>query len=165
MRAVALQQTTKDLQNGLNQMDLKAIADSQEKERSGSKEKLARVAGYTFSIVILRALATEYALKALSFKKTGQYRKDLKGHDLLVLFNDLDFSTKEIIKDLEESHGVAPLQKILGKHRSDFLEWRYPAEGKELRTSFLDLEKALDILIIVYGHRKFHQLSSSDPQQ
>ena len=57
------------------------------------KEQLARLAGYTFSTVILRALATELMLKVLSFKKTGQYRKDRQGHDLLVLFNDLASST------------------------------------------------------------------------
>jgi len=56
-------------------------------------------------------------------------------------------------------------QKNLGRHRNDFLEWRYPAEEKKLHVNFLDLEKALDILIAVYGHREFLKLCSSSPQQ
>ena len=144
-QAVSLRQVADDLQNDINQMtvDVQTI-------------KMTRVLGYSLSMVMLRALATELMLKALSFKKTGQYRKDRNGHDLLILFNDLDSETKKIVGAQESSQEIASLQQILEKHKDDFIEWRYIAE-KENGTpvDFLDLDKALLVLITVYSHKDF----------
>ena len=149
-QAVSLRRVADDLQNSLNQMTNAAA------QPITGKEQTARVWGYFLSSVMLRALATELMLKALSFKKTGQYRKNRGGHDLLVLFNDLDNDTREIVAAQERSHGIAPLEQILEKHRGDFVEWRYPTEGDEgHQIDFLDLDKAVHILITVYEHRDF----------
>ena len=100
--------------------------------------------------MLLRAFATELMLKTLSFIKTGTYRTDRKGHDLLVLFDDLDCETKQLIRDLEEKHGIAPLAKILEKHRDDFVGWRYLGQLDGKHAHFWDLDKALGILIEVF---------------
>ena len=152
-QVVSLRQVADDLQLGLNQI-VKTGAPNPDTE----KEKVARISGYFFATVILRALATELALKALSFKKTGRYRKDGKGHDLRTLFNDLDDDTKKIIDDLEGVYGVAPLEQILEKHRSDFVDWRYLMEADDIRVDLLDLDKALDILITLNNHKEFLRL-------
>lgn len=67
MQATSLRQVADDLQGSLNQMtrnDNLPITNATQQRR---------VAGYFFSTVILRALATEIMLKALPFKKTGKY--------------------------------------------------------------------------------------------
>ena len=148
-QAVALRRVADDIQNSLNQMTKAAV------QPITGKEQIARVWGYFLSAVILRALATELMLKALSFKKTGQYRKDKDGHDLLVLFNDLDSDTRKIVATQERSQGIAPLEQILGKHKGDFVEWRYPTDGESLEVDLLDLDKALHILVAVSEHRDF----------
>lgn len=146
-QVICLRQTANDLQELLNK--LVKIKQLQATEQ-------VKIAGYTFSTVILRALATEIALKALSLKRTGEYKNE---HDLMVLFNDLDSSTREIISNLEEIHGVAPLKKILDKHKDDFIEWRYVMEPpRELSVGLIDLDKALSILITTYNHADFKRL-------
>ena len=155
-QVVCLRQTADDLQRCLNQINPKAV---EQAARLGKTEQSARIGGYFFSAVILRALATEITLKVLSSKKTGKYKKV---HDLLILFNDLDSDTRKIVSDLEKSHGVRPLEKILGKHRDDFVEWRYPMESQgELKVDLLDLDKALNILITVYNHADFKRLCAN----
>ena len=148
-QVVSLRRVADDLQHNLNQMAAKAIPPVTD------KEQLKRLAGYTFATVILRALAIELMLKALSFKKTGRYRKDRDGHDLLILFNDLDSDTRKIVAAQERIHGIAPLEQILEKHRGDFVEWRYLMEGEGEKVGFLDLDKALLILMTVYEHKDF----------
>ena len=151
-QAISLRQVADDLQNNLNQM-LKLSA----QPFTGSKEQMARGLGYLLSTVMLRALAAELILKALSCKKTGQYKKGKDGHDLLALFNDLDSSTKTIVAKLEDNHGIAPLEKILEKHRNDFVAWRYLAEAKTQNVGVLDLDKALTVLRNVYQHVDFRK--------
>ena len=148
-QAVSLRRVADDLQHNLNRMAVKGVPPVTDKEQR------KRLAGYTFAMVILRAFATELMLKALSFKKTGRYRKDRDGHDLLILFNDLDSDTRKIIAAQERLHGIAPLEQILEKHRGDFMEWRYLMEGEAREVGFLDLDKALLILIAVYAHKDF----------
>ena len=109
-------------------------------------------------MVILRAFATEIMLKVLSFKKTGHYKEV---HDLRKLFDELDNDTKRIITDLETIHGIAPLEEILERHKGDFVEWRYLMNGNNVSAGFLDLDKALDILIKVYDHNDFVKLCAS----
>ena len=106
--------------------------------------------------LVIDTLATELMLKALAFKKTGQYRTDRDGHDLLILFKDLDSDTKKIVAAQESSQGIAPLEQILEKHKDDFIEWRYLAEVENGTTvGFLDLDKAFLVLIAVYRHKDF----------
>ena len=109
-----------------------------------------KIFGYSVSAVLLRAFATELMLKSLSYMKTGKYRTDRKGHDLLVLFNDLDSETKQLINDHEEKHGIAPLAQILEKHRDDFVDWRYIGQPDGMQVHFWDLDKALGILMSVF---------------
>ena len=136
-QAAAMRLVADDLLKSLNRME----------SGDGQFHKLF---GYTVSAVLLRAFATELMLKALSFVKTGKSRTDRNGHDLLVLFNDLDSETKQMIRDLEEKHGIAPLAKILEKHRDDFVDWRYLGQPDGMQVHFWDLDKALGILMEVF---------------
>ena len=156
--AISLRVVANDLYQNFSQMVQMA---REGKLPADDKTQQSRMAGYAFSMVILRALATELTLKAISFKKTGQYRKDKKGHDLLILLNDLDDATKKIIAKVADSQGVAPLDQILSKHRGDFVNWRYPAEGGKIHVEFLDIDKALEVLMTVYRHKDFVRLCSS----
>ena len=156
-QVISLRRVADDLQQGLNQ-----IAKTGSPDKSTEEERNARIAGYFFGTVILRALATELVLKVLSFKKTGRYRKDRTGHDLWVLFDDLDDDTKKVIGYLEGVHGVAPLERILEKHRGDFVDWRYLMEVGDKHIDLLDLDKALGILITVLRHKDFLRLCPSE---
>ena len=148
-QAVSLRRVADDLQDGLNQMTKSVV------QTITGADKISRVLGYTLSMVMLRALATELLLKALALKKTGRYRKDRDGHDLLILFNDLDSDTKKIVTAQESSQGIAPLKQILEKHKDDFIEWRYIAESDGSTVGVLDLDKAFLVLITVYRHKDF----------
>ena len=91
--ATALQQVANDLQKSINQVREPTV---------GSELDWAKwVTGYVSSTLILRALATEQMLKVLSYMRTGNYRTDGKGHDLLVLFDELDGDTRQLIDDLD----------------------------------------------------------------
>ena len=149
-QAVSLRRVADDLQNGLHQMT------KGDGPTTSDADKTSRVLGYAVSMVMLRALATELLLKALAFKKTGRYRrKGRHGHDLLILFNDLDSDTKKIVAAQESSQGIAPLKQILEKHKDDFIKWRYVAESDGSTVGFLDLDKAFLVLIAVYRHKDF----------
>ena len=138
--ATALRQVADELQQSLNQV-------ARTRPSGGDVAWMTKATGYLSSALILRALATEFMLKVLSFRKTGKYRTDRKGHDLLVLFNDLDSETKQLIRNLEGTHGIAPLEQILKKHRSDFVDWRYPlTKTNQVQADLMDLDKALGIL-------------------
>ena len=150
--AACFRLTADDLQHSLNKMDIKTM------NETGDTNGLRKVAGYTFSIVILRAFAVECALKALAFKRKGAYRTDKDGHDLWILFEqDLDNDAKDLIAKIANLHGVAPLGDILKNHRSDFVDWRYP-QGKAVHANFLDLDKALEVLMTAYTHKDFQPL-------
>ncbi len=132
---------------------MRLVADDLLKSLSQMKSgdgQVHRLFGYTLSAVLLRAFATELMLKVLSFMKTGKYRKDMEGHDLLVLFNDLDCETKQQICKLEGTHGIAPMAQILEKHRDDFVDWRYLGDIDGKHVDFWDLDKALFILMEVH---------------
>ena len=136
-QAVAMRLVADDLLKSLGRME-------------SGEGQFHKLFGYSVSAVLLRAFATELMLKTLSFMKTGKYRTDRKGHDLLVLFNDLDSETKQLIRDLEEKHGIAPLAQILEKHRDDFVDWRYIGQLDGMHVDFWDLDKALGILMAVF---------------
>ena len=113
------------------------------------------VVGYGSSIVVLRALAVELTLKALAFKRTGKY---LRNHDLLKLYDDLDTDTQAIISKIEDIHGVAPVRRILEKHKNDFTDWRYlqdMQDGDKWHVNLPDIVRALDVLFLVYEGKDF----------
>ena len=56
-------------------------------------------------------------MKALTLRKTGQPEKVRKVHDLLILFNDLDSETKEIVTAQESSQRIKPVPQILKEHK------------------------------------------------
>ncbi len=104
---------------------------------------------------ILRALAAELALKAISFKRSGSFRR---WHDLRDLYDDLDDDTRNLIEQKAKghqgtkAHRVDPVHVTLASHRRDFVDWRYAGEHKPLNTNPSDLDDAVDILMAVYGN-------------
>ena len=137
-RAVGFRVTANDLQRMLNGLA------SGNSIPSGSE---ITVLGYFLSVTVLRALSAECMLKAIACTRSGSFRF---GHDLLELFEALDGDNREYIGEIADSQGVASPRRVLKRHRADFVEWRYPAEGETQSTGLLDLEKVLQILSDVY---------------
>lgn len=110
------------------------------------------IGSYWVSAIVLRALAVEILLKALTYKKTGCYEK---AHDLQKLFKDLndalDADTKERIRDLEIQHKTN-LEKTLEKHRDDLVTFRYayekPGIKAAIRGDMLRVESILYTLVL-----------------
>ena len=152
--ATALQQVANDLQKSIDQAREPTV---------GSELGFAKwVTGYVSSTLILRALATEQMLKVLSYMRTGNYRTNGNGHDLLVLFDELDGDTKQLIDDLAKTHGIRPLEQILKKHRNDFVNFRYMLmEDGQTQVDLQDLDKAFFILTDVFRSEKFSRLCAS----
>ena len=96
---------------------------------------------------ILRALAAELSLKALSIKRSGTFKKT---HDLRVLYDALDDDTRNRIKQKAAAKWMDPVQGTLTKHRDDFVDWRYAGEDKPLNPGPSDLDEAVGILMAVY---------------
>ena len=142
--AVCFQTTADDLQQIaqgiLNQQDLPSAA----------KRKAAT---YIMSVPVLRGLATECALKALSAKSTGKYKRT---HDLVKLYAGLPDEVKRIVESIATSQGVLPPLTILKKHRKDFVDWRYPSDdGSTKSSNMADLPKALAVLMTALTHSDF----------
>ena len=154
--AVSLRRIADNLQNDLMYITKGApqTFDAAIETMTGDDET-SWVLGSVSSTVILRALATELLLKALAFKKTGHYRKDRDGHDLLILFKDLDSDTKKIVAAQESNQGIAPLKQILEEHKKDFEAWRYIADRPVPPSGFWDLGEAFEVLITVHHHKNF----------
>ena len=154
-QATALQLVANDLQRSINQV--------KEPKVPGDVDWSRWVTGYVSSTLILRALATEQMLKALSYKRSSEYRTDGKGHDLLVLFDDLDGDTRQLIGDLAKTHGIRPLEQILEEHRGDFVNFRYALnEDRQIQANLQDLDKAFSILKAVFDSEKFSRLCASN---
>lgn len=153
--ATALRQVANDLQQSINQV--------REPKASGDLDWARWVTGYTSSTLILRALATELMLKVLSYKRTGKFRaKGKEGHDLRILFDDLDEETRQLIDDLASAHGFRPLEQILEKHRGDFVNIRYlMMQDGQSRADLQDLDKAFSILTAVFYGERFGRLCAS----
>ena len=90
---------------------------------------------YAVPSIVLRALATELALKALYMQETGKEQKHI--HDLLCLFNKLPGPLRASVEQRFErirgekiasrnySGETDPLPQVLTNHRNDFEVWRY----------------------------------------
>ena len=96
---------------------------------------------------ILRALAAELSLKAMSIKRSGKFRKT---HDLRALYEELDDDTRNRIELRAAAKRINPVRDTLTKHRADFVAWRYAGEDKTLNTNPSDLDEAVEILMAVY---------------
>ena len=96
---------------------------------------------------ILRALAAELSLKAISFKRSGGFRKT---HDLRTLYEELDEDSRSRIEQRAAARRTNAVRDTLTKHRTDFVDWRYAGEDKTLNTNPSDLDEAVEILMAVY---------------
>ena len=117
------------------------------------------LSGRTICVPIIRALATEIALKAWQgHEKKGQY--DFS-HDLVALFDSLTSETRSRIEqrfnklqeDISDCTDVreTTVRDLLCKHRDIFENWRYTYEYRELKFDALELNIALTSIIEVYN--------------
>lgn len=141
LRAGGFRMVASDLQRAMNTLASAGTV---------AQENAERVLAYTTSITVLRALSAESMLKAIACARSDYY---LREHDLLLLYAALDDQIKPHIETVADSIGVASPEKILERHRTEFVDWRYPAEGDQ-STSFLDLDKVLQVLHDVYRQIK-----------
>ena len=147
-QAMPLQAVANDLHTSLNSL-------SNPKTYKSTDEEKRRLLGYSISIVVLRALAVELTLKALAFKRTGKY---CSTHNLLKLHTDLGTDTQALISKIEDIQGIASVERILEKHKNDFVDWRYTMEmrdGGKMHVQLLDICRALDVLLLVYSDKDF----------
>lgn len=136
-RAVGFRTTANDLQTLMNSLATGSVVTEQ------AKRKLI---GYFLSVTVLRALAAECMLKALAFARTGRFDH---GHNLSALYEALDGKTRGCIEKTADSHGVASPKRVLKRHKDDFVDWRYPADGEQ-KTGLLDLDRTLSVLDTAY---------------
>ena len=121
--------------------------------------------GYAVSSIVLRAFATETALKALYMQETGD--EPDHSHNLLVLFNKLECDTRvsverrferirgEKIASRSYSGETEPLIRILANHKNDFVEWRYLQDklGVGANTRPLVLNSVIEAAVEEYKSR------------
>ena len=86
---------------------------------------------------ILRALAAELSLKAISIKRSGAFKRT---HNLRALYDALDDDTRNRIEQKAAAKWMDPVQGTLTKHRDDFVDWRYAGQDKPLNTNPSDLD-------------------------
>ena len=110
-------------------------------------EFLERFVAAVLIMPVLRALATELALKAIASKRRGKHPH---GHDLRKLYDDLDADIRQRAEQEAASQYLPPVRDTLANHKNDFVEWRYLAEAATLNTNPNDLDKALAILLSIY---------------
>ena len=136
--AMAFRAVANDLQRGLGELT---------RVRGTIRGSSYRAGGYMLSTTVLRALATECVLKALSIESTGEYRRK---HDLVVLFDELNPVVARRVDNIARSRDLALPRETLERHRRDFTEWRYPPEEIN-STNPSDLDSVLDVLLSVFG--------------
>ena len=110
-------------------------------------EFLERFVAAVLVMPVLRAFATELALKAIASKRRGQHPH---GHDLRKLYDDLDADLRQRVEREAASQYLPPVRDTLEQHKNDFVDWRYMAEATTLNTNPNDLDEALAILLSVY---------------
>ena len=117
------------------------------------------VAGCLLGGIVLKAFATELALKALYWRESG--RAPEHKHDLYDLFNKLEPSTQGSLErrfhriwTAKEGYDGQPLtmSQVLKDHKDDFVRWRYIYERKGFnRVELIRLEPAVEAVIDEYG--------------
>ena len=100
--------------------------------------------GRAISLIILQALAAEYALKGLSVQEKGGH---LQIHNLHRLYQALRPETQARIAELGKVQAGLDMPAFLKEHRNDFVEWRYVLESGDRETNPFDSDKALGALI------------------
>lgn len=136
-RAVGFRATANDLQSLMNSLASGSVVAEQAK---------GKLFGYFLSVTVLRALSAECMLKAIAFARTGRFDH---GHNLSALYEALDGKTRGFIETTADSHGVASPKRVLKRHKDDFVNWRYPADGEQ-KTDLLDLDRTLSVLDAVF---------------
>ena len=136
-RGVGFRTTANDLQALMNGLARGPVIAEQAK---------GKLFGYFLSVTVLRGLAAECMLKAIAFARASSFEYD---HNLSALYEALDGKTRGFIERTADSHGVASPKRVLKRHRDDFVDWRYPAEGEQ-KTDLLDLDRTLEVLVAVY---------------
>ena len=133
--------------------DLQQIAQGILNQPDSASAATRKAATYMMSVPVLRGLATECALKALSARSTGKYEHT---HDLVKLYVGLPDQVKRIVESIATNQGVLPPLTILKKHRKDFVDWRYPSDDGSIKSSNMaDLPKALVVLMSGLTHKDF----------
>ena len=117
------------------------------------------VAGCFFGAILLKAFATELALKALYWRESGCEPKH--EHDLHDLFKKLEPSTQDSLERrfqriwaTKVGYDGQPLtmSQVLKDHKDDFVCWRYVYERKGFnRVELIRLEPAVEAVIDEYG--------------
>ena len=115
--------------------------------RPATPDEKNRFVASVLVMPILRALATELSLKAISIKRSGAFKRT---HDLRALYDALDDDTRNRIEQKAAAKRIDPVQGTLTKHRADFVDWRYAGEDQPLNTNPSDLDEAVGVLMAVY---------------
>ena len=115
--------------------------------RPATPDEKNRFVASVLVMPILRALAAELSLKAISIKRSGAFKRT---HDLRALYDALDDDTRNRIEQKAAAKRIDPVQGTLTKHRADFVDWRYAGEDKPLNTNPSDLDEAVGVLMAVY---------------
>lgn len=140
-RAVGFRNTANDLQKLMNSLAPGGVIPDEAKDR---------LVAYMLSTTVLRALSAEIMLKAIALARSASFKRE---HDLVRLYNTLDDKIKKHIGTVADLYGVADPERILERHRSEFVDWRYPAVGGQ-SSNLLDLDKVLQVLHDVYRQIK-----------
>lgn len=120
---------------------------TQPSARPATPEENDRFVASVLVMPILRALAAELSLKAISIKRSGEFKKR---HNLRTLYDELDDDTRNRIEQKAAAKGMDSVQSTLTKHKTDFVDWRYAGEDQPLNTNPNDLDEAVGVLMAVY---------------
>lgn len=83
--------------------------------------------GNIYPCMVNAAFACELFLKAIKATKP-ETQTFPKGHDLKILFDNLEAHDKNKIDSLYKQEGATPLGELLEESASAFVEWRYAYE-------------------------------------
>ena len=122
----------------------------------GSEDPLQlAIVGCNQSTIILWAISTEVALKAMYALESG--KEPPHCHKLATLFGKLGCGTKSALEARFQNirsqrvlykDRVNSLKDVLTEHNNDFLDWRYVYESQgERRNQILDLKPAIEAIL------------------
>ena len=131
--------------------DLYRIYDTQPQVPTAASPVLpldaSRITGYLVALVVLRSLATEIALKAISYKRTQSYVRE---HNLLLLYDKLDDDVRHVIEQVGSEFHIASVRDTLKAHKDDYVNWRYLWEGGDrAEPDLVELDGVIGVLLAV----------------
>ena len=119
------------------------------------------IVGCNQSTIILWAISTEVALKALYAQESG--KDPSHAHKLVSLFEELEPSTRlSLEKRFQAIRDERPLYRgrsncledVLTEHNKDFVDWRYVYESTgERQNQILDLKPAIEAMLAEFEIR------------